>query len=80
MPNNLNKFTKLSLKWTILILVPNISMSSKKLYIYIGPVMLWKMLVLSMEFKSKLDLIHYMALFKNLLNAHGDAFHPKVKA
>ena len=39
MPNSLNKFTKLSRNLTMFRFVPSMRMSSKKLYINIGPCM-----------------------------------------
>lgn len=45
-----------------------------------GPVMLWNISVSRSEFKSKFPQIHCIALFKNLLNAQGEALHPKVSA
>ena len=80
MPNRRNKLTKLSLNFMILRLVPKINMSSRKLWINIGPCMSWKILVFSNELRSKLERMHYIALFRNLLYAHGEAFHPKVSA
>jgi hypothetical protein len=34
----------------------------------------------SSSLRSNFDLIHYIELFKNLLKAQGDTFHPKVRA